>query len=66
MNAWATYDSAPAHKLLTDLRDRYIAQSAATRDGEVAAFPHSPPSPVATTEKAQGWRRFLSAIGVAP
>lgn len=37
MNAWADYDGS-AHKLLTDNRDAYIAQSAQTRDGKIASF----------------------------
>lgn len=39
---WADYDSAPAHKLLSDNRERYIAQSAATRGGLVAPLPPHP------------------------
>jgi hypothetical protein len=35
MTAYAAYASQPAHKLLTDNRDLYIAQSAATRNGKV-------------------------------
>lgn len=39
MNAWADYASADAHKLLTDNRDLYIAQSkATTTTGGVADF----------------------------
>lgn len=39
MTAYADYPSADgAHKLLTDNRDFYIAQSAATKDGDVADF----------------------------
>lgn len=30
MNAYATYPSAPAHKLLSDNRTAYLAQSALT------------------------------------
>lgn len=37
--AYADYDSAGAHKLLSDNRELYWAQSAATRDGIVAPFP---------------------------
>lgn len=37
--AYADYDSAGAHKLLTDNRELYLAQSAATRGGIVAPFP---------------------------
>ena len=35
---WAEY-SSDGHKLLSDNRAAYIAQSAATRDGNVAPFP---------------------------
>lgn len=45
MHAWTDYPSADAHKLLTDNRDRYFAQSAATRDGEVAELPPRDPEP---------------------
>lgn len=41
MRAYAAYDSAPAHKLLSDNRDLYIAQSAATVAGCPAPFPGS-------------------------
>ena len=34
---WAEYNGS-AHKLLSDNRDAYIAQSAATRDGSVAPW----------------------------
>lgn len=44
MSAYAEYLSADAHKLLTDNRDLYIAQSARTRDGVVAPFDPDPPS----------------------
>lgn len=40
----AEYLSQSAHKLLTDNRDLYIAQSANTRDGKVAPFDPNPPS----------------------
>lgn len=33
--AWAPYDEDSAHKLLCGNRERYIAQSAATKDGVV-------------------------------
>ena len=36
--AWAEYE-APAHKLLSDQRLDYFAQSAATHGGTVAPFP---------------------------
>lgn len=42
MNAWADYESAASHKLLSDNRDLYIAQSAATRDGKAAEFNAKP------------------------
>ncbi len=37
-NPWADYD-APVHKLLSDNREKYFAQSYATRGGIVARFP---------------------------
>lgn len=37
MNEFATYDGS-AHKLLSDNRAAYFAQSAATRDGKRADF----------------------------
>lgn len=42
-NPWFDYP-AGAHKLLSDNRDRYIAQSAATRNGEVATLPARGPA----------------------
>jgi len=42
VTAYAEYHSTEAHKLLTDNRDLYIAQSAATRNGRVASYPVSP------------------------
>lgn len=39
MSAFAEYLSASAHKLLTDNRDLYVAQSRFTRGGKVAQFP---------------------------
>jgi hypothetical protein len=36
------YESAGAHKLLSDNRDLYVRQSAATRAGSVAPFPGPP------------------------
>ena len=47
---WAEYDSGSAHKLLCENRDRYIAQSAATRGGVVAPIdPTEPVHPSTTT-----------------
>lgn len=39
MNAYAPYPNDSAHKLLCDNRERYIRQSALTRDGVVARIP---------------------------
>lgn len=36
---FAEYGSAAGHKLLSDNRDLYVRQSAATRNGNVAPFP---------------------------
>lgn len=44
LRAWAEYPSQSGHKLLTDNRDLYIAQSAASRDGNVAPFPARSPA----------------------
>ena len=41
---WPDYADS-AHKLLSDNRDRYIAQSAATRNGVVAPLPARPRIP---------------------
>ena len=41
---WPDYADS-AHKLLSDNRDRYIAQSAATRNGVVASLPARPRLP---------------------
>ena len=43
---WAEYGDG--HKLLSDNRDAYIAQSAATRGGNVAPFPI--PRPAVATD----------------
>lgn len=47
MNAYAPYPNDSAHKLLCDNRERYIAQSAQTRDGVVPRLPptHLHPQP---------------------
>lgn len=42
------YSSASAHKLLSDNRDLYVQQSAATVAGNVAPFPRSPTEEPAT------------------
>lgn len=39
MNEFANYASEAAHKLLSDNRDLYVRQSAATENGRVADFP---------------------------
>lgn len=39
MNAYAPYPNDSAHKLLCENRERYIRQSAQTRDGVVPSLP---------------------------
>lgn len=41
--AWADYADQEAHKLLSGIRESYIRQSAATRDGIVAPFVYEDP-----------------------
>lgn len=43
---WAEYESG-GHKLLSDNRDLYVSQSAATRGGVVATFPRAATLPAA-------------------
>lgn len=61
---YAHYPSAEAHKLLSDNRERYIAQSAATVAGRAAPFPSrcDALSPVA----AAGFSLQPSAATVTP
>ena len=55
--AWPDYSGQDGHKLLSDNRDRYIAQSAATRNGEVAQIPLSRP-PAGVTHPLPSGRRW--------
>lgn len=55
MNAYAPYPNDSAHKLLCENRERYIRQSAQTRDGVVPPLPptqlHQQPGVCASRER---------------
>lgn len=55
---WAEY-SSDGHKLLSDNRAAYIAQSAATRDGNVAPIPR-PAGTANSPPRAEGGAGNLS------